>query len=39
LLLVGGVFIVLTARSRRPLATKSLSADEQAALDAILHRD
>ena len=39
LLLVGGVFIVLTARSRRALATKSLSADEQAALDAILHRD
>ena len=39
LLLVGGVFIVLTARSRRPLATKTLSADEQAALDAILHRD
>ncbi|PBB70187.1 cytochrome c-type biogenesis protein CcmH [Mesorhizobium sp. WSM4312] len=39
LLLVGGVFIVLTARSRRTLATKTLSADEQAALDAILHRD
>ena len=39
LLLVGGVFIVLTARSRRTLATKSLSSDEQAALDAILHRD
>ncbi|MGX7872112.1 cytochrome c-type biogenesis protein [Mesorhizobium sp. ORM6] len=39
LLLVGGVFIVLSARSRRALATKSLSSDEQAALDAILHRD
>jgi cytochrome c-type biogenesis protein CcmH len=39
LLLVGGVFIVLTARSRRTLATKSLSSEEQAALDAILHRD
>ncbi|TPI32519.1 cytochrome c-type biogenesis protein CcmH [Mesorhizobium sp. B3-2-1] len=39
LLLVGGVFIALSARSRRTLATKSLSADEQAALDAILHRD
>ncbi|MER9299702.1 cytochrome c-type biogenesis protein CcmH [Mesorhizobium sp. M0621] len=39
LLLVGGVFIVLTARSRRTLATKSLSAEEQASLDAILRRD
>ena len=39
LLLVGGVFIVLTARSRRVLATKSLSAEEQASLDAILRRD
>ena len=39
LLLVGGVFIALSARSRRTLATKSLSSDEQAALDAILHRD
>ncbi|MEI9425092.1 cytochrome c-type biogenesis protein CcmH [Mesorhizobium sp. Cs1299R1N1] len=39
LLLVGGVFIALSARSRRTLATKSLSADEQATLDAILHRD
>ncbi|MBZ9795790.1 cytochrome c-type biogenesis protein [Mesorhizobium sp. ES1-4] len=39
LLLVGGMFIALSARSRRELATKSLSADEQAALDAILHRD
>ncbi|MER8375394.1 cytochrome c-type biogenesis protein [Mesorhizobium sp. M1409] len=39
LLLVGGVFIVLTARSRRTLATRSLSAEEQASLDAILRRD
>lgn len=39
LLLVGGTFILLGARSRRNLATKSLSAEEQAALDAILHRD
>ncbi|RUW50754.1 cytochrome c-type biogenesis protein [Mesorhizobium sp. M8A.F.Ca.ET.021.01.1.1] len=39
LLLVGGGFIVLTARSRRMLATTSLSADEQAALDTILDRD
>ncbi|ESY71453.1 cytochrome c-type biogenesis protein CcmH [Mesorhizobium sp. M0051] len=39
LLLVGGAFIVLTARSRRTLATKSLSAEEQASLDAILRRD
>ncbi|WP_137932151.1 cytochrome c-type biogenesis protein [Mesorhizobium comanense] len=39
LLLAGGLFIALNARSRRTLATKSLSADEQAALDAILRRD
>jgi cytochrome c-type biogenesis protein CcmH len=39
LLLIGGVFIVLSARSRRVLVTKSLSSDEQAALDAILRRD
>ena len=39
LLLVGGIFIVLTARSRRSLATKALSAEEQAALDTILRRD
>ncbi|MDF2389236.1 cytochrome c-type biogenesis protein CcmH [Nostoc ellipsosporum NOK] len=39
LLLAGGVFIALNARSRRALATKSLSADEQTALDAILRRD
>ncbi|AZV22945.1 MAG: cytochrome c-type biogenesis protein CcmH [Mesorhizobium sp.] len=39
LLLVGGVFIVLTARSRRVLATNALTTEEQAALDAILRRD
>ncbi|UVK44509.1 cytochrome c-type biogenesis protein CcmH [Mesorhizobium sp. AR07] len=39
LLLVGGVFIVLTARSRRATATKALTTEEQAALDAILRRD
>ncbi|UVK53805.1 cytochrome c-type biogenesis protein CcmH [Mesorhizobium sp. AR02] len=39
LLFAGGIFILLSARSRRTLATKSLSPDEQAALDAILHRD
>jgi len=39
LLLVGGIFIVLTARSRRSLATKALSIEEQAALDSILRRD
>lgn len=39
LLLVGGIFIVLTARSRRSLATKALSVEEQAALDSILRRD
>ncbi|MDF3153274.1 cytochrome c-type biogenesis protein CcmH [Mesorhizobium sp. XAP10] len=36
LLLVGGVFIVLTARSRRSLATNALTTEEQAALDKIL---
>ncbi|UVK38129.1 cytochrome c-type biogenesis protein CcmH [Mesorhizobium sp. AR10] len=39
LLLVGGIFIVLTARSRRSLATKALSTEEQAALDTILRRE
>ncbi|MEO5759034.1 MAG: cytochrome c-type biogenesis protein [Mesorhizobium sp.] len=39
LLLVGGLFIVITTRSRKMLATRSLSAEEQASLDAILHRD
>ncbi|MER9920370.1 MULTISPECIES: cytochrome c-type biogenesis protein [unclassified Mesorhizobium] len=36
LLLVGGIFIVLTTRSRRSFATKALSAEEQAALDKML---
>ncbi|MBA1142042.1 cytochrome c-type biogenesis protein [Mesorhizobium neociceri] len=36
LLLVGGIFIVLTTRSHRSLATKALSAEEQAALDKML---
>ncbi|BCM18324.1 cytochrome c-type biogenesis protein [Mesorhizobium sp. J8] len=35
LLLAGGLFIVLSARSRRPAPT-TLSADEQAALDKML---
>ncbi|MER8490876.1 cytochrome c-type biogenesis protein CcmH [Mesorhizobium australicum] len=39
LLLAGGVFIVLSARSRRLPATTALSVEEQAALDAILRRD
>jgi cytochrome c-type biogenesis protein CcmH len=39
LLLAGGLFIALTARSRRSTATKSLTTEEQAALDAILRRD
>jgi len=39
LLLVGGVFIVLTTRSRRSLATKALSPEEQVALDKMLRRD
>jgi cytochrome c-type biogenesis protein CcmH len=39
LLLAGGIFIVLTAPSRRSTATNSLTAEEQAALDAILRRD
>lgn len=39
LLLAGGVFIVLSARSRRLPATAALSVEEQAALDAILRRD
>ena len=37
LLLVGGVYIVLTTRSRRSLATKALSAEEQTALDRMLN--
>ncbi|RWM83745.1 MAG: cytochrome c-type biogenesis protein CcmH [Mesorhizobium sp.] len=39
LLLVGGIFIVLTARSRRSTATDALTAEEQAELDTILNRD
>ena len=45
LLLAGGLFIALNARSRRTLATPrsdtstTSTADEQAALDAILRRD
>ncbi|MER8832152.1 cytochrome c-type biogenesis protein CcmH [Mesorhizobium sp. M0045] len=39
LLLVGGTCILLAARSRRSTATNALTADEQAALDAILRRD
>ncbi|TIT00879.1 cytochrome c-type biogenesis protein [Mesorhizobium sp.] len=39
LLLAGGIFIVLTARSRRSTATHALTAEEQAELDTILHRD
>ncbi|WP_421913823.1 cytochrome c-type biogenesis protein [Mesorhizobium sp.] len=39
LLLAGGIFIVLTTRSRRSIATKSLTVEEQAALETILRRD
>ncbi|RWK43371.1 cytochrome c-type biogenesis protein [Mesorhizobium sp.] len=39
LLLAGGIFIVLSARSRRSTATNALTAEEQAELDTILHRD
>jgi cytochrome c-type biogenesis protein CcmH len=39
LLFAGGIFIVLTFRSRRSTATNALTAEEQTALDAILHRD
>ncbi|MER8956213.1 cytochrome c-type biogenesis protein CcmH [Mesorhizobium sp. M0833] len=39
LLLVGGTCILLAARSRRSTATNALTADEQAALDAMLRRD
>ncbi|RWP51714.1 cytochrome c-type biogenesis protein [Mesorhizobium sp.] len=39
LLLAGGIFIVLTARLRRSTATNVLTAEEQAELDTILHRD
>ncbi|MBN9548804.1 MAG: cytochrome c-type biogenesis protein CcmH [Alphaproteobacteria bacterium] len=36
LLLAGGLFIVLSARSRRPGSGSTLSAEEQAALDKML---
>ena len=36
LLLAGGLFIVLGARSRRPAPDSALSAEEQAALDKLL---
>ncbi|TJW12612.1 MAG: cytochrome c-type biogenesis protein CcmH [Mesorhizobium sp.] len=39
LLFAGGIFIVLNVRSRRSTASDALTAEEQAALDAILHRD
>ncbi|MER8366929.1 cytochrome c-type biogenesis protein [Mesorhizobium sp. M1348] len=39
LLLVGGTFILLAARSRRSTATAALTAEEQAALDKMLRRD
>ncbi|TIV09300.1 MAG: cytochrome c-type biogenesis protein CcmH, partial [Mesorhizobium sp.] len=36
LLLAGGLFIVLSARSRRPTSDSTLSAEEKAALDKML---
>jgi len=36
LLVAGGLFIVLSARSRRPVSGSTLSAEEQAALDKML---
>ncbi|OBQ82099.1 MULTISPECIES: cytochrome c-type biogenesis protein [unclassified Mesorhizobium] len=36
LLLAGGIFIVLSTRSRRPAPDSTLSAEEQAALDKLL---
>lgn len=36
LLLAGGIFIVFSARSRRPALDSTLSAEEQAALDKML---
>jgi cytochrome c-type biogenesis protein CcmH len=36
LLLAGGLFIVLNARSRRPASDSTLSAEEKAALDKML---
>jgi cytochrome c-type biogenesis protein CcmH len=39
LLLGGGAFVVLQARSRRRQEPAGLTKDEQAALDAILNKD
>ncbi|TIM60669.1 MAG: cytochrome c-type biogenesis protein CcmH, partial [Mesorhizobium sp.] len=36
LLLAGGIFIVLTARSRRSTPAATLTAEEKAALDKVL---
>ncbi|MDX8503029.1 cytochrome c-type biogenesis protein CcmH [Mesorhizobium sp. VK4C] len=36
LLLAGGIFILISARSRRPAQDSTLSAEEQAALDKLL---
>jgi cytochrome c-type biogenesis protein CcmH/NrfF len=39
LLLAGGLFVLLAARSRRSMATNALTAEEKTALDTILRRD
>jgi len=39
LLLAGGVFMLLSARSRRSAPSAALSAEEQAALDKMLRQD
>ncbi len=39
LLVAGGIFVLLGTRSRRANATKALTAEEQAALDAVLRRE
>jgi cytochrome c-type biogenesis protein CcmH len=39
LLLVGGAFMFRVSRSKRPAEAAELTAEEQAALDAILRRD
>ncbi|MER8764643.1 MULTISPECIES: cytochrome c-type biogenesis protein [unclassified Mesorhizobium] len=39
LLLVGGTFILVAARSRRSTVTAALTAEEQTALDKMLRRD
>ncbi|WP_274630693.1 cytochrome c-type biogenesis protein [Arvimicrobium flavum] len=36
LLLVGGAFLIVSARSRKPAVNAALSADEKARLDAVL---